>query len=78
MSFVDEMSRKDVYEKLRYLKPDRSFRESYEYCNMPFMITGYLEERLCGKTWEELVRDNCKKNRIISDQLRCFVANSSQ
>ncbi|MCD4783390.1 MAG: serine hydrolase [Candidatus Eremiobacteraeota bacterium] len=67
MNFVEEFSRKDIYERMRYLKPDRSFRESFEYCNMPFMTTGYLEERLCGKSWEELVRERIFKPLEMSN-----------
>ena len=52
-----KLPRKQLYDRLRYLEPNKSFRGAWQYQNLMFMTAGYLEEQLLGKKWEEIVRD---------------------
>ena len=50
-------TRADFFAKLRYLKPNASFRSRYQYQNLMFMTAGYLTERVSGSDWNDLVDD---------------------
>jgi len=51
------LTRKEMYEKLRYLQPNKPFRSTYQYQNLMFMTAGFLEEKVTGRRWEDLVRE---------------------
>lgn len=50
-------SRKEVLEKIVYMKPQFGFREGYIYNNMMFVASGAVEEAVTGKSWEDLIRE---------------------
>ena len=50
-------TREEIFAKLRYLKPNASFRSRYQYQNLMFLTAGYLTARLAGATWDELIDD---------------------
>lgn len=50
-------TRREMFERLRYLEPSKGFRTTYQYQNLMFMTAGYLAGQLAGKKWEELVRE---------------------
>ena len=54
--YATEFTRKELFDKLRYLQPNRPFRETYQYQNLMFMTAGYLAGELAGDSWENLVR----------------------
>ncbi|HEX8288429.1 MAG TPA: serine hydrolase [Pyrinomonadaceae bacterium] len=45
----------DILKRLRYLKPKTSFRTSYGYQNLMFIVAGKIVERVSGKTWSQFV-----------------------
>jgi len=49
-------SRKELYDRLRYLKPSTGFRETWQYQNLMFMTGGWLVEKILGITWEDAVK----------------------
>ncbi len=53
--YGSDFTRRELYERLRYLEPSRDFRAAYQYQNLMFMTAGYLAGRLAGMSWEELV-----------------------
>jgi CubicO group peptidase (beta-lactamase class C family) len=55
--YTSNFSRADLVNRLRYVKSNKSFRSGFEYCNLMVMTMGYLEGRVAGASWEELVRD---------------------
>ena len=59
-------SRDDVYRMMHLLKPGYSFRGSYEYNNITFIIAQKIIEKLSGKSWE----DNLKE--VILDPLGMY------
>ena len=54
--YASGLSRKELFDRLRYLEPTRPFRSYYQYQNLMFMTAGYLAERLTEDSWENLVR----------------------
>jgi CubicO group peptidase (beta-lactamase class C family) len=54
--YGSDLTRREMYERLRYLEPNRDFRAVFQYQNLMFMTAGYLAGQLAGKTWEGLVR----------------------
>jgi CubicO group peptidase (beta-lactamase class C family) len=50
------LSRKELFERLRYLEPSKDFRQLYQYNNLMFMTAGILVEELTGVKWEDAVR----------------------
>ncbi len=50
------LTRKQMYDRLRYLEPSKDFRSTWQYNNLMFMTAGYLAGRLADVSWEELVR----------------------
>ncbi|UCG87750.1 MAG: serine hydrolase [Gemmatimonadota bacterium] len=55
--YGSDLSRYELYERLRYLEPNRDFRAVYQYQNLMFMTAGILAEKLGQDTWENLVRE---------------------
>lgn len=50
------LSRAQIVEKLRYIKPATSFRSAYAYDNLLYVVAGQLIEAVCKDTWENVVR----------------------
>jgi CubicO group peptidase (beta-lactamase class C family) len=53
--YGSNFTRQELYQRLRYLEPNRDFRAAYQYQNLMFMTAGYLAGRLTGMSWEDLV-----------------------
>ncbi|MFQ5926567.1 MAG: serine hydrolase [Terriglobia bacterium] len=54
--YGSDFTRKQMYQRLRYLKPSKPFRSTWQYQNLMFMTAGYLAGQLGGMKWEEVVR----------------------
>ncbi len=52
-----DWTRREMFERLRYLEPSHEFRAIWQYQNLMFMTAGYLAGQVAGTTWEELVRE---------------------
>jgi CubicO group peptidase (beta-lactamase class C family) len=50
-------TRKQLFDKLRYMEPKEAARTIFLYNNMMFAAVGFLIELTSGKTWEEFVRE---------------------
>lgn len=48
-------TRKEVVERLRYIKPATSFRSAYAYDNVLYIVAGELVEAVSGLSWEQFV-----------------------
>lgn len=55
------LTRREMYERLRYLEPNESFRGAWQYNNLMFLAAGCLVERLTGATWEAAVAERIFK-----------------
>ncbi len=51
----DTLTRQDIFECLRFLKPEVSLRQTFLYNNLMYAAVGYIIELLSGTPWEEFV-----------------------
>ena len=56
--FKSPFTRKELFEKLKYLEPQQPMRETFLYNNLMFSAVGYIIELKTSKTWEKYVREN--------------------
>lgn len=54
--FSTHLSREELVRRVRYLEPNKTFRDVYQYNNLMFVTAGFLAGHQAGTTWEELVR----------------------
>jgi CubicO group peptidase (beta-lactamase class C family) len=47
--------RKEIARRLRYIKPETSFRTAYAYDNVLYSVAGEVIETVSGQTWEDFV-----------------------
>jgi CubicO group peptidase (beta-lactamase class C family) len=71
MWYGSDLSRAELYERLRYLEPTEDLRSVFQYQNLMFVTAGVLEEKVLGKPWEALVKER------IFDPLAMKTANTS-
>jgi CubicO group peptidase (beta-lactamase class C family) len=55
--FKSDFTRKELYERLKYLEPSQPLRQTFLYNNMMYAGAGYVIELLAGKTWEDFTRE---------------------
>lgn len=53
--------RKELVRRIRYLKPETSFRSSYAYDNVLYIVAGQLIEEVSGSSWEKFTADHILK-----------------
>ncbi|HXY69298.1 MAG TPA: serine hydrolase [Gemmatimonadales bacterium] len=49
-------TREDLVRRLRYLRPNKDLRETFQYNNLMFLTAGYLAGTLMGTSWEDAIR----------------------
>jgi CubicO group peptidase (beta-lactamase class C family) len=54
-------SRREIAERLRYIRPATSFRTAYAYDNVLYIVAGELIEAVSGRTWEDFVSERILK-----------------
>lgn len=52
-----DLSRKELFERIKYMEPKEPLRTTFLYNNMMFAAAGYIIQLQSGKTWEEFVRE---------------------
>jgi CubicO group peptidase (beta-lactamase class C family) len=55
--FKSDFTRKELFEKLKYLEPEQPMRTTFLYNNLMFSAAGEIIELKSGKRWEDFVRD---------------------
>src|SRR5437899_1912311 len=55
--FRSPFTRKELFEKLKYLEPQEPMRETFLYNNLMYAAAGNIIELKAGKTWEQFVRE---------------------
>lgn len=70
------LSRAESVRRVRFIKPATSFRSTFAYSNLMYMVAGQLIEAVSGQTWEEYVRTQvfapAGMSRSTSDNDRRF------
>lgn len=49
-------TRKELFDRLKFLEPNEPFRTTFQYQNLMFMTAGILTEHLSGMSWEDFTR----------------------
>jgi CubicO group peptidase (beta-lactamase class C family) len=55
--YKSDFTRKELFERLKYLEPSEPLRQTFLYNNMMYAGAGYVIELLSGKPWEDFVRE---------------------
>jgi len=55
--FKSDFSRKELFDRLKYLEPKEPLRQTFLYNNLMYAAVGYMIELQSGKTWEDFVRE---------------------
>ncbi len=55
--FKSPFTRKELFERLKYLEPQEPMRETFLYNNLMFAAVGQIIEIKSGKKWEDFVRE---------------------
>jgi len=55
--FKSPFSRKELFERLKYLEPQEPMRETFLYNNLMFSAVGEIIELKSGQRWEQFVRE---------------------
>ncbi len=55
--YGSDFSREEIFQRLHYLEPSKSFRELYQYNNLMYLAAGVLIEEVTGMSWEEFIQD---------------------
>lgn len=55
------LTRKELFDRLRYLEPTKEFRSNYQYQNLMFMTAGYLAGHIGEGDWEMLATEKILK-----------------
>ncbi len=55
--YKSDFTRKELFEKLVYMEPERPIRQTFLYNNLMFAAVGYLIQLQSGKTWEQFVKE---------------------
>ncbi len=54
--YGSSLTRAELFSRLKYLEPNKDFRETWQYQNLMFMTAGYLVGKVSESSWEEVVR----------------------
>src|ERR1700723_1374176 len=49
-------SRAEVIRRLRFLPLSKDLRQTFQYCNLGYLMAGYAVETLAGTSWEDYLR----------------------
>jgi CubicO group peptidase (beta-lactamase class C family) len=55
--YKSDFTRKELFERLKYLEPEEPLRQSLLYNNLMYAASGYIVELLTQKTWENFLRE---------------------
>ena len=55
--FKSDFTRKELFEKLKYLEPEQPMRQTFLYNNLMFSAVGEIIELKSGKRWEDFVHE---------------------
>lgn len=55
--YDSKYNRKEVVQRLHYLKPSDSFRSAYAYQNITYLVAGEVIEAISGKIWDDFIHE---------------------
>ncbi len=58
MWYGTDFTRKQIFDRLKYLPMGQGFRNKFDYNNLGYMTAGYLAGEVAGSSWEALVHSS--------------------
>jgi len=55
--YKSDFTRQELFERLKYLEPEKPLRQSFLYNNLMYAASGYIIEILTDQTWEDFLRE---------------------
>lgn len=55
------LSRDEIINRIRYLKPTAPFRSKFQYQNLMFLVAGKIISKITGKSWDETIKERIFK-----------------
>jgi CubicO group peptidase (beta-lactamase class C family) len=55
--YKSDFSRRELFDRLRYLEPSQPIRQGFLYNNMMYAASGYVIELLSKQTWEDFLKE---------------------
>lgn len=52
------LTRDQIMQKMRLMKPSKGFRDNFGYCNSCFLAAGQVIPKVTGRQWQDYVRDS--------------------
>jgi CubicO group peptidase (beta-lactamase class C family) len=52
-----ELTRAEIVQRLRYVRPSTSFRSRYNYDNILYIVAGQVVEAVSGVSWDQFLKD---------------------
>jgi CubicO group peptidase (beta-lactamase class C family) len=52
------LTRQQIMDRMRLLKPSGIFRQDYGYCNSCYLTAGQVVQQVSGKSWEQYIADS--------------------
>lgn len=52
-----DYTRAEIAHRIRFLKPSTSFRSTYNYDNILYLVAGQVIESVTGKSWDDVIRE---------------------
>ncbi|HEY5760240.1 MAG TPA: serine hydrolase [Steroidobacter sp.] len=75
--FSTYLERGELVRRIRYLPPNKTFRDVYQYNNLMFVTAGFLSGDLTNSTWESLVQQRIfaplgmsRSNTSVQDSMK--------
>ncbi|MCE1247259.1 MAG: serine hydrolase [Firmicutes bacterium] len=56
--YGSKLTRYQLMDRLRYLRPNKGFRDMFQYNNLTYVLAGVLVEKVSGKSWETFIKEN--------------------
>ncbi|MGB9907209.1 MAG: serine hydrolase, partial [Candidatus Saccharicenans sp.] len=76
---ASDLNRKEILRRVRYIKPATSFRTTYAYNNIMFVVAGELLERVSGLRWEDFVREKIQKRAgMVHSNTSCALVDKEE
>ncbi len=76
--YKSDFSRKELFERLKYLEPSQPIRQGFLYNNMMYAASGYVIEYFTHQTWEDFLRERIFKPLDMNNTLFSIQEMSTQ
>ncbi|MBN1137187.1 MAG: serine hydrolase [Anaerolineae bacterium] len=57
MWYNSPLSRQEIFDRIRFLEPNKDFRTYFQYQNLMYLAAGHLVGQVAGSSWEQVVAE---------------------